>query len=117
MLITAALLPTTDDDIVRGFEDGSLPPSRFRHREHVLVAWTYLASLPFETASARFLDHLRRYVDLQGASSKFDEALTRAYLETIAARIRATPPMPTFDAFVRAHPDLLTVRVPPCRSA
>jgi hypothetical protein len=117
MITTTAEHLPTDDDLVRGFEDGSLPPSQFHHREHVLVAWTYLADLPFEAACARFVERLRRYVHLHGASSKYDEALTMAYLERIAARIRSGPPAATFDAFLRAHPDLLTVRVSPCRSA
>jgi hypothetical protein len=101
----------TDDELLRGFGDGSLPPAGFRHREHVLVAWVYLSSLPFDAASALFIERLRRYVDRHGASSKYDEGLTRAYLTMLDARIRGGPPAPTFDAFLGAHPDLLAVKL------
>jgi N-formylglutamate deformylase len=117
MVTHAFVARDPDADVVRGFEDTTLPPSAFGHREHVLVAWTYLRALPFHEASARFLAALRRYVTAHGAASKLDEELTLRYLRAIEERIRATPASPSFSAFAAAHPDLLRERLPPCPSA
>ena len=58
----------TDTEIVRGFEECTLSPAAFRHREHLLVAWTYLRALPFAEAAARFATNVRLFADAHGAA-------------------------------------------------
>src|SRR5690349_18315864 len=53
---------TSDTALRTRLEDLSLPPSSFSHREHLRVAWSYLAEGDdFGLAAARFRDTLRRY--------------------------------------------------------
>lgn len=101
----------TAEEIVRRFEDGSLPPAAFRHREHLLVAWSYVRALPFEEAAYRFVRGLRAFVVAHGAEDKFHATVTWAYLAILAEllddpRTKALP----FEAFLAEHPELLDSR-------
>src|SRR5512135_3449200 len=51
MMATAAV--TTPRTLVERFEACTLQPWAFGHREHLLVAWTYLRAAPFEVAAMR----------------------------------------------------------------
>lgn len=107
----------TDEELVRRFEDASLPPSSFRHREHLRVAWSYVRSLPFEEAAYRFVRGLRAYVAAHGAEDRFHATVTWAYLALLAElldepKTRALP----FEAFLAAHPELLDPRDGPIAS-
>jgi hypothetical protein len=97
---------TTDADTVLAFEDGSLSPDRFRHREHLLVAFTYLRALPFAEAGARFATNVRCFAELHGAGAKYHETMTWAYLAILHERMHAAPGL-SFDDLLVRNPDLL----------
>jgi hypothetical protein len=97
----------TDTDIVRAFEDRTLPPERFRHRDHLLVAWTYLRALPFAEAGALFAGNLRLYAKAHGAEAKYHETITWAYLALLNERMRACSEEATFAELLARNPDLL----------
>ena len=101
----------TDPDIVRGFEELTLLPASFRHREHLLVAWSYLRALPFPEAGARFAGNLRRFARAHGSEAKYHETITWAYLallsEQMHASVSARAPDASFAAFLGENPDLL----------
>jgi len=94
-------------ELVRGFEDGSLPNCDFHHLEHVRVTWFYLERDGPEEALRRLADGLLRFATRAGHADKFDYALTRAWIETIDRARRAHPEARSFDALVRACPELL----------
>jgi hypothetical protein len=98
------------DAIVSAFEDTTLPADRFHHREHLLVAWTYLGALPFADAAARFATNLRRYAAAKGVADKYHETITWALLAILGERRCASPQGEGFDAFIDRNPDLLDAR-------
>ena len=56
-----------DHDFVQAFEDLSLPGEAFHHREHVRLAWIYLARHD-ETEALRLAERgIRRYASHLGA--------------------------------------------------
>ena len=96
----------TDTEIVRGFEECTLSPAAFRHREHLLVAWTYLRALPFAEAAARFATNVRRFADAHGAAGTYHETVTWAYMAILHERAHASPELP-FDELLAKNADLL----------
>jgi hypothetical protein len=100
-----------DSETVRAFEELTLPPDRFRHREHLLVAWTYLRESPFGEAGARFARNLQSFARANGAEGKYHETITWAYLALVNERLYsasgARAPEASFSAFLCENPDLL----------
>lgn len=94
-----------DRELVDAFEACTLPPEQFPHRAHVRLAWLYLREVPLLDALPRFVDGLKRYAGSLGASGKYHETVTWAYLFLIHERMTRAP-VDTFDEFADANPDL-----------
>ena len=94
-----------DREFVDAFERCTLPPDQFSHRAHVRLAWLYLRDGSLLEALPRFVDGLKRYAGSLGASAKYHETITWAYLFLIHERM-AGAEHATFDAFAEANPDL-----------
>ncbi len=95
-----------DDEIIHRFEDHTLPPASFRHREHLLVAWTYLRALPFAEAAARFATNVRGFAEAHGAGAKYHETVTWAYAALLHERMHASREL-GFDELLAKNADLL----------
>ena len=104
--ITPAVAPT---NVVERFEACTLPPWAFGHREHLLVAWTYLRAAPFETAAARFIGNLKRFAAHHDATNKFHATVTWALLMLLAEAIDEHPTV-DFDTLLANHPELTATR-------
>ena len=100
----------TDAQLVDGFEDGSLPPERFGHREHLRVAWIYLARCGRVEAERRMQDGLRQFAARAGKAEKYDAALTAAWVAVLADATAALGPATGFEALADARPELLDPR-------
>jgi hypothetical protein len=95
-----------DRDFVAAFESCTLPGGEFHHRNHVRLAWIYLRE-PGD-AETRFITNLQRYATSLGATSKYDDRITRTLLAIIANR--APSEFATFDEFMDANADLMDWR-------
>jgi hypothetical protein len=93
--------------LVRAFEDGTLRNSDFHHAEHVRVTWFYLERYGYDEALRRLADGLLRFATRAGRADKFDDSLTRAWVEAIDRARRAHPAARSFDALVHECPELL----------
>lgn len=94
-----------DRDFVQAFETCTLPSEQFPHRAHVRLAWLYLRDYSLLDALTRFVEGLKRYAASLGASSKYHETVTWAYMFLIHDRM-ARAPFETFEDFAAANPDL-----------
>lgn len=90
--------------MLRAFEDGSLPPSQFHHRDHIFIAWSYLQAASLGEAGHRFSSNLRRFAELHGKTMLFHATITWAYVALIHERMQDAPR--DFTAFAAANPDL-----------
>jgi hypothetical protein len=109
----AALAPATaldDEQLVRRFEDCTLPNGAFRHADHVRVAWVYLGRHPVLAAASRFAESLKRFAAAHGRSGLYHETLTYAYLFLIHDRIATRGRGATWAEFAEANPDLMLSR-------
>lgn len=102
--MTATLL--ADRDFVDALESCNLPSDAFDHRGHVRLAWLYLRDQPLLIALPRFIDTLKRYATSLGATGKYHETITYAFLFLIHERMERHPATTTFDEFASANPDL-----------
>lgn len=96
------------DDLIRRFEDGTLPPAEFHHRDHVRLAWLYLEDEPPLAALTRFTAGLRRFAARIGKPDLYHETITWAYLLLIQERRARAEPGETWEEFAARNPDLLT---------
>ena len=94
-----------DREFVAAFEDCTLPPDQFSHRAHVRLAWLYLSEGSLLEALTRFVEGLKRYAGSLGASAKYHETVTWAYMFLIHERMERAP-AETFEEFAAANADL-----------
>jgi hypothetical protein len=96
----------TDQELIDAFTRCALPPSEFRHREHVRVAWYYLQREPLGAAIARFSEDLRRFATANGAAGVYHETITWAFVVVINERLERTGRERSFAEFAAENADL-----------
>ena len=94
-----------DRAFVAALESCMLPSEEFDHRAHVRLAWLYLSEQPLLEALSRFITSLKRYAGSLGASGKYHETITYAFIFLIHERMAARQSA-TFDEFAGANADL-----------
>lgn len=94
-----------DRAFVDALESCTLPSGEFDHRAHVRLAWLYLSEQPLLEALPRFIASLKRYAGSLGASGKYHETITYAFIFLIHERM-AERSASTFDEFAEANADL-----------
>ena len=97
-----------DDELLRRFEDDTLPAEAFHHRDHVRLGWLYLRREPALTALDRFAEGLKRFAARQGKPGLYHETITWAYLLLIRERMARSGPGLAWNEFAERNPDLLT---------
>ena len=96
----------SDAELLRQFEDTSLPTSFFSHQQHVRVAWLFVRRHGMPGAMTSFSDALRRFANAKGAHNLFHVTITWAYLLIIHERQETCRAM-TWDSFAADNADLL----------
>jgi hypothetical protein len=96
----------TDEELIRCFEAAEDPPGGFHHHEHVRVAWWYVRQVPLLTALERFRRGLVRFAEARGASTKYHETITIAFLLLVHERAHHAPEE-SWDQFAARSADLL----------
>lgn len=77
----------TDDLLLLGFEDCTLPNEAFHHEEHVRVAFLYLTRYSTLEALERFSRSLRKFAEAHGKRTLYNETVTWAYMLMIRERM------------------------------
>jgi hypothetical protein len=104
----ARTAPLPDREFLEAFENGSLFPGAFHHRDHVRLARLYLLRGEPAEALAKFSAGLRRFASAAGKSGLYHETITWAYLLLIRERMERAGPGRDFEEFEAANPDLTT---------
>jgi hypothetical protein len=94
--VTAAAAPVVDcpfasdeelEELVSGFEDGSLPKPRWTHRAHLAVGLVYCDRMPAPVALALLRERIRRYNVASGgentSTAGYHETITRFYVYVV----------------------------------
>src|SRR5690349_15779539 len=98
----------SDEEFLERFERCDL--AEFRHRDHVRLAWLCLRADGWAGALGRIRDGIRRFALSHGATGKYHETMTVAWLAAVAEALAETPDEADFDAFVERHSRLLDTR-------
>lgn len=98
----------TDRELMEQFERATLPLECFHHREHVRLAFLYLAERPVLEALQAFSSALRRFADAHGKSKLYHETITWAYIFLIRERLARAGRAMSWEDFATDNADLLT---------
>jgi hypothetical protein len=101
----AGTMHLTDEEFLEAFESCTLPGRLFNHADHIRLARLYVLRLG-DDAGAAAAASIRRYADHQGASHKYHETITQAWMALVAAAISQDEPGDSFETFAGAHPGL-----------
>lgn len=77
------------------------------HEEHVRVGWLYLREGDLLEAIRKFREGDRALAEGRGKPEAYHETMTWAYLMVIQERLERSGKELDWEAFSRAHPDLL----------
>ena len=102
----------SDHEFLQAFESGALPASEFHHREHLRLAWLYVARLGQPQAATRVLETLLRFATGQGAAQIFHVTLTHAWVSLVGSALVDAPSGESFPAFLERNPHLLDKSLP-----
>jgi hypothetical protein len=69
-------------ELVRAFEEATIPPSQFHHCAHIAVALTYLSESPLNDATLRMRETLRRFTQHHGVNV-YHETVTRFWMKLL----------------------------------
>jgi len=97
-----------DEELLRQFEDCSLPLDRFHHCVHIQIAFLYLCRHPVLDMLRRFPDALKRYAAAHGKTGLYHETITWAYILLIHERMKRAGHAQGWAEFASDNPDLLT---------
>jgi len=97
----------TDRELIERFENLTLQPERFPHREHVRLTWIYLNEYPAPTALSKFCEGLKRFAASVGKPDRYHETITWAYSLLIHERMARTEAADSWEVFAEANQDLL----------
>jgi hypothetical protein len=101
----------TDERLFRAFEACMLPKEALHHREHLRLAYAYLARWPdLAEAALRFRRALKRYAAAQGLEGVYHDTITWAYLALVHERMQASGSEGGSLGLLARHPDLLDHR-------
>lgn len=101
----------TDEEFLAALEDLSLDSVEFRHEGHVRAGYLMLRTDDFLAATARMRQALKRYSTSRGRPGMYHETQTVAFMALINERMQVAGDAGGWDAFARAHPDLLDARI------
>lgn len=102
----------TDDDFVRGFLAGSLPPGQFHHRDHLRLAWCLVRERGVEPAVRAVTSGIQHFAAVHGQAAKYHETMTQFWVRLIGHMVEARPDLIDFDAFLATFPQLLDKDLP-----
>ncbi len=96
----------TDDELLAGFENGTLPNEAFHHEEHVRVAFLYLRHYSALQALQHFSTALERFAAAHGKTTLYNETVTWAYLLLIRERMARAEWTQSWPEFRAGNADL-----------
>jgi len=102
----------TDEQFVRAFLSGAIPPAQFHHRDHLRLTWCLTRQLGSAPAARPISTAIRQFATQHGQAAKYHETLTQAWIRIVGHLVASRPDITEFDAFVAAFPQLLDKELP-----
>ena len=96
----------SDAEFVTRFENHDLNPGCFNHKNHLRLAWLYLADYDVATATEKVCSGIKSFAESVGAHTKFHLTITDALVRMMFNRINQMEPA-EFEDFLNENGDLL----------
>ena len=93
----------SDDEFVAQVEACSYPIEKFKHLDHVRLAWIYLQRHSYQEAESRMQVAIACFASHHGAERKYHATITIAWMRLLSVATHQTPHS-TFPEFAAAHP-------------
>jgi len=93
-----------DEEFLAAFHSCQLKTSGFGNADHFRLAWLHLHRESLDSALASFVSGIQLFAGHHGASKIYHETITIAWV-----RLIATHREPTFDEFLAANSDCLSL--------
>jgi hypothetical protein len=97
----------SDDVFVGEFEACRYPKDRFRHADHIRLAWIYVRQNDYATAEDRMRRSIRQFAQKAGAEQKYHESMTIAWMRLVQIGSHLSARINNFEEFAHAHGWLL----------
>ncbi len=97
----------TDDQFLHQLQTATLDAALFTHEAHLRLAWLELQHYEKDTAIAQTCALIKHYVQVLGASDKFNQTLTVAAVEAVSHFMEKTDAN-SFKDFIEASPALIS---------
>jgi hypothetical protein len=102
----------SDLEFRRRFERCDVPLREFAHRDHIRLAYVYLAENDADLAIERMREALRRFIGHYGIDpAKYHETITQAWILATDHFMHTSPTAASADEFIAAHPMLLRKQI------
>jgi hypothetical protein len=101
-----------DGDFLAAFHQGTLPPSEFRHKGHLRLAWLVLRDHTPDEATRIVSHEILKLATSQGAQGRFHETLTRFWVYMIRHAMENSPDVKSIDELLENFPFLLEKDLP-----
>src|SRR5262245_6556808 len=105
-------LSSSDRRFVSDFEACRVPPDAFGHREHICLAYCYLAEHDQDTALTMMRNALQGFIRHNNVPiSKYHETLTKAWILAVRHFMAKSPDCESSDAFIDMNPRMLDSKI------
>src|SRR6266446_3294129 len=101
-----------DGEFLRLFHDGNPSGEEFHHRGHLRLAWLVLSKHSRTKAESIVADEIRRFAIAKGASSRYDDTLTRFWVHLVGHAMANAPEARSIDELLARFPFLLEKGLP-----
>ena len=95
-----------DEEFIDGFENCTLPPECFHHRDHIRLSWLYLKRYEPIEALTRVSQGIKHFAAFHGKAERYHETITWAYFFLIRERVERIGFAQTWDEFTSSNEDL-----------
>lgn len=96
----------TGGDEIQAVEDLIRFRGGFGHREHLELAYTYLARGPLPKAQTQMASAIRHVAQMHGMPDRYHDTITRSWVQLVAVHRRHSS-AGSFDDFMAENPGLL----------
>lgn len=97
----------SDDDFEDQFQTAKLDAKLFTHEAHVRLAWIHAGKYGEVKAIENITTQLKNFVEMLGATDKYNEPLTIAAIKCVHA-LRLTGDHQTFRKFIQVNSQIMT---------
>jgi hypothetical protein len=102
----------SDEELVRGVAELTLPNERFHHREHLRFARYRVLRDGYPFALESVSEQIARFASRHGHAQKFHVTMTQCWVRIVAGALADEPSDRSFEQLVARHPQLLDKHLP-----